>query len=119
MKTHNKTTGKEPASAKKAHVAGHVPNPRRVAAGRRNQKLSRGLTDVGREKLRQAIYIHKPWLYTTGPRTPEGKAKVSLNGKKRQLGPFSVRELRRQFSDLRSFIREIRQTRAMALGTDC
>ena len=71
-----------------------LPNPRRVAAGRRNW-LKRGpLTAAGRERLRQSAIKNQPWRWSTGPRTPEGKAKVAANGRKHQKGAKSVRELR-------------------------
>jgi hypothetical protein len=88
-----------------------TPNPKRVAAGRQNQKKWR-LTAEGRERLRQATLKNKPWRFSTGPRTPEGKAQVVLNGKKRQLGPLSVREIRADLAELRSLIAEMRTSRS-------
>jgi hypothetical protein len=40
-----------------------------------------------------SIHNHKPWLRSTGPKTPEGKAKTSRNGKARQTGRYSRREI--------------------------
>jgi len=37
---------------------------------------------------------HRPWQYSTGPRTPAGKQRSALNGKNRQTGLLSVRKLR-------------------------
>jgi hypothetical protein len=65
-----------------------------VAAGRRNNLKRQGLTAAGRERLRAAALAHRPWQYSTGPRTPEGKAQAAANGKARQTGPTSVRERR-------------------------
>ena len=42
----------------------------------------------------QAALDHRPWDHSTGPRTPEGKQRSALNGKNRQIGVLSVRELR-------------------------
>jgi hypothetical protein len=39
---------------------------------------------------------------------------VAANGKKRQLGPMSVRELRAELADLRGLLREMRETRRLA-----
>ena len=88
-----------------------APNPKRVAAGRLNWLKRRGLSPVGREKLRRAALQNRPWLYASGPRTPEGKAVASANGKKRQLGLVSLRELKADLRELRALLREMRQTR--------
>jgi hypothetical protein len=93
-----------------------VPNPRRVAAGRRNQLKSKGLTPAGRERLRQAALKNRPWRFSTGPRTAAGKAQVALNGKSRQKGPRSVRELRRDLAELRILVEEMRSCRQAAAG---
>ena len=87
------------------------PNPRRVAAGRAN-RLKRGpLTEAGRERLRVAALSNKPWEHSTGPRTPEGKAQAVRNGKRRQLGPRSVREVRADLAAVRALIREMNSLR--------
>ena len=70
-------------------------NPRRQAAGRRNRALRRGLSEAGRDRLRQAALIHRPWVFSTGPRTTAGKAIVAANGQRRQTDGCSVRNLRR------------------------
>src|SRR5262249_49811054 len=56
------------------------PNPKRVAAGKRNQLKSRGLTPAGRARLRETVLAARPWAHSTGPRTPEGQARVAPNG---------------------------------------
>jgi hypothetical protein len=58
------------------------------------------LTAAGREKLRQAALTQKPWLHSTGPRTPEGKAKVGLNAKKRTAGVISAKQMRRELQTI-------------------
>ncbi len=77
-----------------------IPNPKRVAAGRRNQRKWKGLTEAGRLRQRESVLQRKPWLRSTGPRTAEGKAKSALNGKKQQQGELSVREMRRELSEV-------------------
>jgi hypothetical protein len=62
--------------------------------------LWRGLTPEGRERLRQAALKNQPWRKTTGPRTPEGKARSAANGKARQKNTMSVRELRAALSEI-------------------
>jgi hypothetical protein len=76
------------------------PNPKRVAAGKRNRAKWKGFTEDGLQRLRAAIFRAKPWRFTKGPRTPEGKAKVALNGKKCQLGPISVAEAKAEVAGL-------------------
>jgi hypothetical protein len=63
------------------------PSPRRVAAGKMNWARRGPLSAAGRERLRQAALRNKPWEYSTGPRTPAGRAKSAKNGKCRQRGP--------------------------------
>ena len=85
------------------------PNPRRVAAGRAN-RLKRGpLTEAGRERLREVALCNKPWEHSTGPRTPEGKQQAVRNGKRRQLGPRSAREVRAELAAVRALIRSIHE----------
>ena len=86
-------------------------SPRSIAA-KANRAKRRGLTPEGRERLRQAALAKKPWKYSTGPRTPAGKAQAALNGKRRQLGVFSVRELRRELAKYQKLTQEMAGTRA-------
>lgn len=81
------------------------PNPRRVAAGKRNRALRRGLTEAGREQLRLASLLSRPWQHSTGPKTAKGKAQAAANGKRRQLGPVSVRQLRADMAHLATLVR--------------
>jgi hypothetical protein len=94
----------------------HVPDPDRVAAARRNRAKRKGLTPEGRERLRQSALKNQPWRFSTGPRTPEGKAKMIQNGKKRQLGPRSVREVRADLAGLRSLLLDMQTTRGALTG---
>ena len=83
----------------------HVPNPRRVAAGKANRQKRGPLTEEGRQRLRISALRNKPWLSTTGPKTPEGRAQAARNGKRRQKGPLSVREARAELAKVRAMIR--------------
>ena len=83
------------------------PNPRRVAAGRRNRKKRGPLTPAGREKLRLAALKNRPWLHATGPKTPEGKARSAANGRKTQKGPKSIRQMRAELADVRLLLRDM------------
>jgi hypothetical protein len=83
------------------------PNPRRVAAGKKNCKRRVGLTPEGRQQLRQIALVNKPWLHSTGPRTVNGKRISARNGKARQKGALSIRELRRATADVDIQIQDI------------
>ncbi len=82
-------------------------NPKRVEAGRRNHAKRNGLTEAGRRRLREAAYRNKPWRFSTGPRSSEGKAKVAMNGKKHQTDDLSVRQLRSKLSDVRGEVAKL------------
>ena len=80
------------------------PSPRRVTAGRLNRLKRRGLTAAGRERLRQAALVNRPWEFSTGPRTVEGRARAAQNGAYRQQGQQSGREVRRLLAGLAALI---------------
>jgi hypothetical protein len=88
-----------------------APNPKRVAAGRLNRARRGPLTPGGREALRRAALDNRPWEHSTGPRTPAGRAQSALNGKKRQLGPLSVREVRAELRGVRELVGLLRAAR--------
>jgi hypothetical protein len=90
------------------------PNPRRVEAGRQNRMKRKGLTEEGRQRLRQSALRHRPWEHASGPRTAQGKSQAAKNGKKRQCGPLSVREVRGGLEALRQLLQEARAVRRMA-----
>jgi hypothetical protein len=92
----------------------HVPNPRRVAAGKLNRAKWKGFTPAGRERLRQAALLNRPWRFATGPRTPEGKARVAAAARVRRKAALSVRELRAELADLRALATEMREARQLA-----
>lgn len=89
-----------------------MPNPRRVQAGKRNRMKRGELTPEGRERLRQSAIASQPWRFSTGPRSAEGKARVAQNGKCRQKGPRSVREIRATMAELRTMMSEMQVARA-------
>jgi len=65
----------------------HEPNAKKVVAGKSGCQKSSGLTPAGRERLRSAALVNRPWQFSTGPRTPEGKAKAARNGKPQKKNP--------------------------------
>lgn len=87
-----------------------APNPKRVAAGKRNWLKRRGLSAEGREKLRLAALRNEPWQHSTGTRTPAGKATAVINGKKRQDGLVSLRELKADMRVLRAMLRDMKES---------
>jgi hypothetical protein len=91
-------------------------NLRRVAAGRRNRAKRKGLSPEGRERLREAALRNRPWRLSTGPRTPEGKARAAQNNKVQQTGPVSVRQLRAAVAKLGSLVKDMREARDRLLG---
>lgn len=91
-------------------------NPKRVAAGRANRAKRGPLTPAGRERMRQAALANRPWVHSTGPKTEAGKRQAARNGKARQLGPESVREVRRELHDLRHLLGDWREERRAAAG---
>lgn len=95
-------------------VSKPAPNPKRVAAGRLNRAKRKGLTHDGRDRLRRAAFANKPWLHATGPRTLKGKATAAVNGKKRQLGLLSTRELKADLRQLRAMLKEMTEVRRSA-----
>jgi hypothetical protein len=84
------------------------PNPKRVAAGRENRKKRRGLTPDGRQRLRESTLANQPWQHSTGPKTMRGKARSARNGKARQQGAMSIRELQQTTADVDFQIKDIR-----------
>jgi hypothetical protein len=82
-------------------------NSKRVTAGRLNRRKRGRLTSGGRQKLREAAHRNRPWDHSTGPRTLAGKTQAARNGKKRQVGPRSVREVRAEIAGVAALIRQM------------
>ena len=86
-------------------------NPNRVRAGRQNQ-LKRGpWTAEQRERARQSALRHQPWRHSTGPKTVAGKLRSAANGRVRQEGPRSIRQLRADVADVDSLTALMAQLR--------
>src|SRR5690242_5502775 len=92
------------------------PNPRRVAAGKLNVLKRKGFTPAGLERVRQAALANRPWQYSTGPRTPAGKARSASNGRARQKGARSVRELRAELAEFLTLVQEMAAGRRALAG---
>ncbi len=68
--------------------------------------MARNWSPESRERMRRLIMARKPWEQSTGPRSQEGKAKLSLNAYKGALRP-AARELIRQIRRCEEFARDI------------
>lgn len=77
----------------------HVPSPKRQAAGRLNRQKRRGLTEAGRQKLRESAAKNRPWQHSTGPKSVFGRLRAAQNGRKRPKRTTSIRQMK---SDLRA-----------------
>jgi len=86
-------------------------NPKRIAAGKLSYRKRKGLTPGGLERLRAAALAGKPWLHSTGPKSPEGKARSAANGKFNQKNAKSVRERRAERAGFLGLAREMAAVR--------
>lgn len=71
------------------------------------RRRGRVFTAKHRELLRQFAMLNRPWEHSTGPRTAAGKARVAENGRKRQKGEESVRQIRRNVALARRWVRAL------------
>jgi hypothetical protein len=88
------------------------PNPRRVAAGRRNRRQRGPLTSAGRQRLRAAALRHQPWRHATGPRSSTGRQRAAQNGRWRQTAQQSRREWRAEIRALLAPLAPLREALA-------
>jgi hypothetical protein len=82
-----------------------VPSLRRIAAGKQNVLKRKKFTAEGLARLRAVALANQPWRFSTGPRTVEGKRRSAANGRARQKGSQSVRQLRAERADYLGLIR--------------
>ena len=91
-----------------------VANSRRAAAGRINRSLRRGLTEAGRQRLRESALRSQPWKFAIGPKSATARRQSARNGKVRQIGILSVRECRALTAELTADLSHLRQIRRQA-----
>jgi hypothetical protein len=68
----------------------------------------------GDQRVKRCFVV--AWIAATGPRTAEGKAKSASNGKVRQKGPRSIREIRAELGELRGLLQAMKETRRVVVG---
>jgi hypothetical protein len=97
-----------------AKEASGPPNPRRVAAGKLNRQRRGPTTEEGKRRLREAIARVRPWRFARGPKTAEGKRRAADNGRYRQHGERSARQLREDVADVRRLVDALGAVRRLA-----
>jgi hypothetical protein len=83
----------------------------RQIAGKLNRAKRKGLTAEGRQRLREAALAAKPWHFATGPKSLEGKRKSAANGRRRQKGEFSARQILATTAEINRMIRSLSELR--------
>ena len=61
---------------------------------------------------------HRPWERSTGPRTPEGKARSSQNGRYRQTGEMSQRQVQRELGDIGQLLAGLAESRRLVFNEE-
>ena len=87
-------------------------NPLLSAAGRLGRLKQGPMSLDTRQLLREAVLRNRPWERSTGPRTEAGKARSAANGRYRQRGQQSVRQIRGEMAGAQNLIREMAAMRA-------
>jgi hypothetical protein len=90
------------------------PSPNQPIAGCPKRPRRYRLTAAGHEALRLTALKNQPWRRSTGPRTQAGKAKVAANGKSRQKGAQSVREMHGDLASVRELLTAMANARRAA-----
>jgi hypothetical protein len=75
-------------------------------------------TPEGRERLRLAAFATRPWRYSTGPKSPEGKARSAANGRSKQAGTRSMRDLKRELAEVATAAEALAKLRSAFLRND-
>ncbi|MGP0066078.1 MAG: hypothetical protein ACLQGP_21065 [Isosphaeraceae bacterium] len=95
-------------SARPPSPCGDPQHPDPPARSRRGPKR---WSPDGLERIRASTLATRPWELACGPRTAEGKARSARNGRARQKGEKSARELRAEIAGVFSFIGEMAAAR--------
>ena len=73
-----------------------ISGSKRSEVAKGNLAKRKGLTEAGRQRLRESARRNQPWKHSTGPKTEQGRLQSVRNGKVRQKGNVSVREAREE-----------------------
>jgi hypothetical protein len=68
--------------------------------------------------LRLAAIENKPWRYSTGPKSPEGKARCAENGRRLRRDVLSNPEIRAEIAQANAMIAELIDLRSQAFRSD-
>jgi hypothetical protein len=91
----------------------HEPDDGRVAGGVPQLK-PQFFSPEDRQRRREVALKHRPWQYATGPRTPEGKAKVAENGRYAQKNAVSRRQREKEVADAKNLLTQMAAVRRLA-----
>jgi len=78
--------------------------------------VQRFFAPEGLQRLREAALRNKPWQHSTGPRTPEGKARSGLNGRHLQVQPISKADIEREVAEVNQLLKGMAACRALVSG---
>ena len=88
------------------------PDDGRVA-GSVHQLKPQFFSPEDRQRRREVALKHRPWQYATGPRTPEGKAKVAQNGRYAQKGAVSRRQREKEAAEAHALLAQMAAVRRL------
>jgi hypothetical protein len=86
-------------------------NPRCSEHKRRIHRKLSLLSPERLERLRASAKVHRAWEKSTGPRTIQGRFRSAQNGRVRQRGELSVRELRAELANVFVITKEMTAAR--------
>jgi hypothetical protein len=90
-----------------------VPDDGRVTGSVRQLKL-KSISLDDRQRRREVALKYRPWQYATGPRTPEGKARVAENGRYAQKDAVSRRQREKEVAEARTLLAQMTALRRIA-----
>jgi hypothetical protein len=100
------------------HASCPCDDPRQAEPALRNRRRPKNWSTEGLERLRAAAWATRPWELTRGPTTAAGKARSAANGRSRQKGEKSVRQLRAELASVLILIEEMGAARRSAMAVE-
>ena len=89
------------------------PNDGRVTGGV-GQLKPMFFSPEDRQRRREVALKYRPWQYTRGPITPEGKAKVAQNGRYAQKNAVSRRQKEKETAEAHILLTQMAAVRSLA-----